>query len=54
MQKTRVLIVEDERDIAGLIKHTLERGGDTLHVKDVKLLYYYQNRTAHIPVESAS
>jgi glycerol-3-phosphate O-acyltransferase len=32
----------------------VERGGDTLHVKDVKLLYYYQNRTAHIPVESSS
>ena len=30
MQKTRVLIVEDEQDIAGLIKHTLERGGDTV------------------------
>jgi len=29
----------------------VERDGDTLHVKDVKLLYYYQNRTAHIPVE---
>lgn len=29
MQKTRVLIVEDEQDIAGLIKHTLERSGDT-------------------------
>ena len=29
MQKTHVLIVEDEQDIAGLIKHTLERGGDT-------------------------
>ena len=28
MQKTRVLIVEDEQDIAGLIKHTLERGGE--------------------------
>jgi len=27
--KTHVLIVEDERDIASLIKHTLERGGDT-------------------------
>ena len=26
--KTRVLVVEDEHDIAGLIKHTLERGGD--------------------------
>jgi two-component system phosphate regulon response regulator PhoB len=26
--KTRVLVVEDETDIAGLIKHTLERGGD--------------------------
>ncbi len=29
MQKTRVLIVEDEQDIAGLIKHALERGGET-------------------------
>jgi two-component system, OmpR family, alkaline phosphatase synthesis response regulator PhoP len=29
MQKTRVLIVDDEHDIAGLIKHTLERGGGT-------------------------
>ena len=28
--KTRVLVVEDEKDIAGLIKHTLERTGDTL------------------------
>jgi DNA-binding response OmpR family regulator len=28
MSKHRVLIVEDEHDIAGLIKHTLERGGD--------------------------
>ena len=24
----RVLVVEDEQDIAGLIKHTLERSGD--------------------------
>ncbi len=28
MARHRVLIVEDEHDIAGLIKHTLERGGD--------------------------
>jgi DNA-binding response OmpR family regulator len=28
VQKTRVLIVEDEQDIAGLIKHALERGGE--------------------------
>jgi DNA-binding response OmpR family regulator len=27
--KTRVLVVEDEQDIASLIKHTLERGGRT-------------------------
>ena len=27
-RKTRVLVVEDEQDIADLIKHTLERGGD--------------------------
>jgi DNA-binding response OmpR family regulator len=26
--RTRVLVVEDEQDIAGLIKHTLERTGD--------------------------
>jgi DNA-binding response OmpR family regulator len=29
VQKTRVLVVEDEQDIAGLIKHTLERAGNT-------------------------
>jgi len=29
MARHRVLIVEDEPDIAGLIKHTLERGGET-------------------------
>jgi two-component system, OmpR family, alkaline phosphatase synthesis response regulator PhoP len=28
MPKHHVLIVEDEQDIAGLIKHTLERGGE--------------------------
>lgn len=28
--KTHVLVVEDERDISGLIKHTLERSGDTV------------------------
>jgi glycerol-3-phosphate O-acyltransferase len=32
----------------------VERGGDMLHVKDVKLLYYYQNRLAHIPVEQSA
>src|SRR2546430_12196028 len=29
MPRHKVLIVEDEHDIAGLIKHTLERAGDT-------------------------
>ena len=29
-EKTRVLVVEDEHDIAGLIKHTLERSGDAV------------------------
>jgi glycerol-3-phosphate O-acyltransferase len=28
--------------------------GDALRVEDVKLLYYYQNRTAHIPPEASS
>ena len=28
LERTRVLIVEDEPDIAGLMKHALERGGD--------------------------
>ncbi|HEU4615872.1 MAG TPA: 1-acyl-sn-glycerol-3-phosphate acyltransferase [Kofleriaceae bacterium] len=32
----------------------VDRGGDTLHVKDIKLLYYYQNRLAHIPVEEVA
>jgi glycerol-3-phosphate O-acyltransferase len=30
----------------------VERSGGNLQVKDVKLLYYYQNRTAHIPPET--
>jgi two-component system alkaline phosphatase synthesis response regulator PhoP len=29
-EKMRVLVVEDESDIAGLIKHTLERSGDAI------------------------
>ena len=29
-EKTRVLVVEDESDIAGLVKHTLERSGDAV------------------------
>ncbi len=28
--KTHVLVVEDEKDISGLIKHTLERNGDAI------------------------
>jgi glycerol-3-phosphate O-acyltransferase len=32
----------------------VDRTGDTLQVKDVKLLYYYQNRTAHIPPEASA
>jgi glycerol-3-phosphate O-acyltransferase len=31
----------------------VERAGDALAVKDIKLLYYYQNRTAHIPPEKS-
>ena len=30
----------------------IQRVGESIVVTDVKLLYYYQNRTAHIPVES--
>ena len=30
------------------------RHGEMLQVDDVKLLYYYQNRTAHIPPEERS
>jgi glycerol-3-phosphate O-acyltransferase len=30
------------------------RLGEVLRVEDIKLLYYYQNRTAHIPVEGVS
>jgi DNA-binding response OmpR family regulator len=32
MNKSRVLIVEDEQDIAGLIKHTLERSGNEAEI----------------------
>jgi hypothetical protein len=30
----------------------LARREQALHVEDVKLLYYYQNRTAHAPADS--
>jgi glycerol-3-phosphate O-acyltransferase len=33
-------------------KPAVVRKGDTLNIEDVKLLFYYQNRTAHIPPES--
>ncbi|HEY6039603.1 MAG TPA: 1-acyl-sn-glycerol-3-phosphate acyltransferase [Kofleriaceae bacterium] len=32
----------------------VEDRGDSLYASDMKLVYYYQNRTAHIPVEAAS
>jgi glycerol-3-phosphate O-acyltransferase len=32
----------------------VERQGDALRATDIKLLYYYMNRTAHIPHEQAS
>ena len=39
MARHRVLIVEDEQDIAGLIEHTLERGGETeAHRGDERLV----------------
>lgn len=33
-------------------KAAVKRTGESITVVDAKLLYYYQNRTAHIPVES--
>ncbi len=48
-------IVEDA--VRGLgsyhTRPVVERRDDTLHVTDIKLLYYYQNRTAHIPPEAS-
>jgi glycerol-3-phosphate O-acyltransferase len=52
----------DEAKVADAIKglsafHTrkiLDEAGDKLQVRDVKLLYYYMNRTAHIPTEEAA
>ena len=35
-------------------KPAVVRHGEMLQVEDVKLLYYYQNRTAHIPPEERS
>ena len=32
----------------------LERQGDVVRIGDVALLYYYQNRLAHLPVEVRS
>jgi len=47
-----------ENGIKGLSSyHTnaiVEHSGANLQVKDVKLLFYYQNRTAHIPPEASS
>ena len=45
-----------QRTVGGLSSyHTrpviVRRGSDTLAVDDVKLLYYYSNRTAHITPE---
>lgn len=52
----------DDAKVADAIKglstfHTrriLDDRGDAICVHDVKLLYYYMNRTAHIPVEGTS
>jgi glycerol-3-phosphate O-acyltransferase len=45
-----------ENGIKGLSSYhsnaIVERSGANLQVKDVKLLYYYQNRTAHIPPDA--
>ena len=32
----------------------VSRRGQMLHVDDVKLLYYYQNRTAHVPPDAGA
>ena len=44
-------IVDDAvRGLGGYHRHpVIERRGDVLRVGDLKLVYYYQNRTAHIP-----
>jgi glycerol-3-phosphate O-acyltransferase len=44
-------IVEDGvRGLGGYHRHpVLERHGDVLRIGDLKLVYYYQNRTAHLP-----
>ena len=34
-------------------KPAVVQSGDALRVEDIKLLYYYQNRTAHIPAEAS-
>ena len=37
------------RGLAGYHRHpVIERRGEHLRIGDLKLLYYYQNRTAHI------
>lgn len=51
----------DDAKVADAVKglstfHTrriVDDRGDALRVSDVKLLYYYMNRTAHIPVEAS-
>jgi len=42
------------RALGGYHSHpVLTRAGDHLRIGDVKLLYYYQNRLAHLPVEKS-
>jgi len=47
--KTRVLVVEDEQDIAALIKHTLERGGGTEVEMVVSGDAALRSATEHLP-----
>jgi len=47
--KTRVLVVEDEQDIATLIKHTLERGGGTEVEMVVSGDAALRSATEHLP-----
>jgi glycerol-3-phosphate O-acyltransferase len=54
-QDPRAIVDDAARGLGSYhTRPVVEKTGDSLRVGDVKLLYYYQNRTAHVPPETAA
>ncbi len=52
-QATSAILDDAVRGLGSYHTHAaVTRSGDLLRIDDLKLIFYYQNRTAHIPVES--